>query len=145
MIRFFRTLRQRLLSENRLGKYLLYAIGEIALVMIGILLALQVNTWNEARKDRAFLDFSLQKIHTDLKSDLRIIFKGIEPRLQAREQGAGRLYQLMLEGQPPEDSVFLNTYNDMKMSFLLTSSSQAYEALKARGLDIIPDKDLQNE
>ena len=50
MIIFFRKIRQRLLTENKFSKYLLYAIGEIALVMIGILLALQVNNWNEDQK-----------------------------------------------------------------------------------------------
>ncbi len=49
MIHFFRRIRQKLLSENRITRYLIYAIGEIALVMIGILLALQVNNWNEHR------------------------------------------------------------------------------------------------
>lgn len=52
MIKFFRHIRQKLLSENKFSKYLLYAIGEIALVMIGILLALQVNNWNEESKER---------------------------------------------------------------------------------------------
>ncbi len=47
MISFFRTLRHRLLAENRLGKYLLYAAGEISLVVIGILIALQINSWND--------------------------------------------------------------------------------------------------
>jgi hypothetical protein len=61
MIQFFRKIRRRLLTENRpavtqqragkVSKYLLYALGEIALVMIGILLALQVNNWNESQKD----------------------------------------------------------------------------------------------
>jgi hypothetical protein len=50
MLRFFRHVRQRLLSNNQLGKYLLYAVGEILLVVIGILLALQINTWSENRK-----------------------------------------------------------------------------------------------
>ena len=50
MIKFFRKIRQRLLSENRLGKYLLYAIGEIVLVIIGILFALQINNWNSTQK-----------------------------------------------------------------------------------------------
>lgn len=50
MIRFFRTLRQRLLAENRLSKYLLYAVGEIVLVVIGILIALQFNNWNEHKR-----------------------------------------------------------------------------------------------
>ena len=51
MIKFFRKIRQRLLTENRLGKYLLYAIGEILLVVIGILIALSINNWNEERKN----------------------------------------------------------------------------------------------
>lgn len=50
MIKFFRHIRQRMIKENRVSKYLLYAIGEIVLVVIGILIALQINTWNEERK-----------------------------------------------------------------------------------------------
>lgn len=50
MIKFFRKIRQRLLSENKLSTYLLYAIGEIVLVVIGILIALGINNWNENRK-----------------------------------------------------------------------------------------------
>jgi len=50
MIKFFRKIRRQLLSENKVTNYLLYAIGEIILVMIGILLALQVNNWNEERR-----------------------------------------------------------------------------------------------
>jgi len=50
MIKFFRKIRRQLLTENRFSKYLLYAIGEIVLVVIGILIALQINIWNENRK-----------------------------------------------------------------------------------------------
>ncbi|WP_152611374.1 DUF6090 family protein [Psychroserpens mesophilus] len=49
MINFFRKIRQTLVSENKFSKYLLYAIGEIILVVIGILLALQINSWNQQR------------------------------------------------------------------------------------------------
>lgn len=52
MIKFFRKIRQKMLSENKFSKYLIYAIGEIILVVIGILIALQINNWNENRKDR---------------------------------------------------------------------------------------------
>jgi len=51
MIKFFRRIRQRLLSENKFSKYLIYAIGEIFLVVIGILIALYINNLNENRKD----------------------------------------------------------------------------------------------
>jgi hypothetical protein len=50
MIKFFRKIRQKILTENKFSKYLLYAIGEIALVVIGILIALSSNNWNESRK-----------------------------------------------------------------------------------------------
>jgi hypothetical protein len=50
MIKFFRKIRQKLLSENKFSKYLLYAIGEIVLVVIGILIALQINNWNNNHK-----------------------------------------------------------------------------------------------
>lgn len=50
MIKFFRRLRHKLLEENRFSKYVLYAFGEIILVVIGILIALQLNNWNEAQK-----------------------------------------------------------------------------------------------
>ena len=52
MIKFFRKIRQRLLTENKFSKYLLYAIGEIILVVIGILIALQINNANEANNPR---------------------------------------------------------------------------------------------
>jgi hypothetical protein len=50
MIKFFRHIRKRLLAENRFSRYLIYAIGEIILVVIGILIALQINNWNESQK-----------------------------------------------------------------------------------------------
>jgi len=49
MLKFFRTIRKKLIDEDNVRKYLLYAIGEILLVVIGILIALQVNNWNEQR------------------------------------------------------------------------------------------------
>jgi hypothetical protein len=64
MISFFRKIRQKLLEQNKVGRYLAYAVGEIALVMIGILLALQVNNWNENRKDR----IKEQKVLLELKT-----------------------------------------------------------------------------
>ena len=70
MIKYFRRIRQKLLANGRLSKYLVYAIGEIALVMIGILLALQVSNWNEHRKDRVKETTYLNDIKDDLQSNV---------------------------------------------------------------------------
>ena len=47
MIKFFKKIRKKLLSKNKLSSYLIYATGEIVLVVMGILIALQINNWNE--------------------------------------------------------------------------------------------------
>jgi len=69
MIKFFRKIRYQLLGEGKTGKYLKYAIGEIILVMIGILLALQVNNWNLSRRDNIEGRNYLLRIGEDLKRD----------------------------------------------------------------------------
>jgi len=73
MIKFFRHIRQKLLVNNQMKKYVLYAIGEIALVMIGILLALQVNTWNEERKEKDLEHSYLLALHEEFKNNLEIL------------------------------------------------------------------------
>jgi len=65
MINFFRRIRQNLLSEGKTGKYLKYAIGEIILVVIGILIALSINNWNEERKDIALEKSYLKGVHNE--------------------------------------------------------------------------------
>ena len=69
MIKFFRRIRQQLLSENKFSKYLIYAIGEIILVMIGILLALQVNNWNDLRKGKSETNKILIELSNEIKKD----------------------------------------------------------------------------
>jgi hypothetical protein len=70
MIKFFRHIRQRMLKDNRISKYVLYAFGEIVLVVIGILLALQINNWNSKRLDHARNQKLLIKLSKEL--DLNI-------------------------------------------------------------------------
>ena len=69
MIKIFRKIRQNLLMENKTRKYIKYAFGEIILVMIGILLALQVNNWNQLRIKQNEINDSLTQILNDLKQD----------------------------------------------------------------------------
>ncbi len=70
MIKFFRKIRQNLLMENKTGKYFKYAIGEIILVVIGILIALSINNWNENRKNNIVEQGTLLSLKSDLESAL---------------------------------------------------------------------------
>jgi hypothetical protein len=69
MIKFFRKIRQKLLSQNRVTRYLVYALGEILLVVIGILIALQINNANEAHKARQSERVVLNNLIQDLRAD----------------------------------------------------------------------------
>jgi hypothetical protein len=70
MIKFFRKIRQNLLMENKTGTYFKYAIGEIVLVVIGILIALSINNWNETNKNEQEQIVFLNNLKNDLKNDL---------------------------------------------------------------------------
>jgi len=69
MIKFFRKIRQQLMTENKFSKYLMYAIGEIVLVVIGILIALQINNWNENRKLQTTKHIYLEQLLADFEAD----------------------------------------------------------------------------
>jgi hypothetical protein len=88
MIKLFRNIRQNILNEGRTSKYFKYAIGEIVLVVIGILIALQINNWNENRKLRIqevkYLKNLLADLNTELKSnDSMIVYRSKKARASA--------------------------------------------------------------
>ena len=82
MIKFFRHIRKQLLGEGKTGKYLKYAIGEIILVMIGILLALQVNNWNLDRINKTKASNYLSEIRSNLITDTLQINEVLEFNIQ---------------------------------------------------------------
>ena len=97
MIKFFRGIRQKLIDEGNLKNYLIYAIGEIFLVMIGILLALQVNIWNQNRINEK----KEQKVLSDLYEEFTLNKQRIEEKQNLRISAAPKLKDYldsMLEG-----------------------------------------------
>jgi hypothetical protein len=78
MIKLFRNIRKNLLNEGKTTKYFKYAIGEIVLVVIGILIALQINIWNEDRKDKAIVKNVLKNIRYDLVADTLAYSKNLK-------------------------------------------------------------------
>ncbi|MGS2727550.1 DUF6090 family protein [Psychroserpens sp. BH13MA-6] len=140
MIKFFRKIRQKLLSENKLSKYLIYAIGEIILVVIGILIALQINNWNEIQKNKAFEKEILQQIQSNLIKDKKTL-KRIAFNFEKAVMSSNKL----LEGN-------WNSSQNDSLKFWLADIIQfdrfqpltnAYEVAKSKGLDLVSNKELR--
>jgi hypothetical protein len=91
MIKFFRKSRQNMINKNRIGKYLLYAIGEIVLVVIGILIALQINNWNEKQKDIAQEQLILEQLKSEYQNNLT----QLEEKILMRNEGLEASYSLL--------------------------------------------------
>ena len=105
MIRMFRQIRQHLLSQSRFSRYLVYAIGEILLVVIGILLALQIDTWNEQRKDRR----TEGEIIENLRQEFMLNSKELDSILQVVGKNRNANQELMgFFGRPEEELAMLN-------------------------------------
>ena len=71
MNKFFRKIRQKLLTENRFSRYILYAVGEIILVVIGILIALQLNIWKTAAEDNVKVMKYMEGLSSELSEDYK--------------------------------------------------------------------------
>ena len=119
MLKFFRKIRQQKLSENHFSKYLLYALGEIILVVIGILIALQINNWSEDRKEFAQELEVTAELYDELDRNLTYskgAIKDVEERIQALKD----LFALTAAEKP---SISYEQFNDL---FARSSSYQEY-------------------
>lgn len=101
MIKFFRRIRQQLVTENKFSKYIIYALGEIVLVVIGILIALQINNSNEDRKQRRQELHYLKNLKTDLNLNISELDKYISVR-NSRIESANYVLEYF-EGKPLTD------------------------------------------
>ncbi|NBB76574.1 MAG: hypothetical protein GVY02_04270 [Bacteroidetes bacterium] len=111
MLKFFRAIRKKLIEKDNVRKYLLYAIGEILLVVIGILIALQVNTWNENRK----IANEEQAILIRLVDDLKLAKADSERFIERENEDIDRL-KLILRN-PQEQAEFLRQPNQDLMFY----------------------------
>lgn len=94
MIKFFRKIRQQFIYKNQIKKYSLYAIGEILLVVIGILIALQINNWNENRKVQTKEKIILQSLLDEFKTN-KSSLEGAMGRVDQRQQRCISLLQMV--------------------------------------------------
>ena len=107
MIKFFRNIRQRLLSEGKTGRYFTYAIGEIVLVVIGILIALQINNWNEQRKENATEQAMLKRLEKEFISNRKQLLDKIEFRNTLIESSRRLLEYFDEPENVKRDSIFV--------------------------------------
>lgn len=143
MLKFFRKIRQGLLAESKFSKYMLYATGEIVLVVIGILIALQINNWNDARK----LENRELVLLEELKLNLETNQVNLERDIAVQIEGALHIDSLLyhLDHQLPYDPSFSRhiQHGDFAPDVILTSS--AFETLKSSGLELIRSDSLRRQ
>jgi hypothetical protein len=148
MIRLFRNIRQKLSAENNVAKYLRYAIGEIVLVVIGILIALQINNWNEDRKSEIQETLYLKRLLNENKEDVATFkanIKGLEKGMQSAEAFSEALKNLDFN-----DSILIHRVNDyFKYGSIypaFSSSTSTFDDLSSTGnLKIIRNTTLRNK
>jgi len=143
MIKFFRKIRQKLLQENRVSKYLIYAIGEIVLVIIGILIALQVNNWNEQRKERKYELTMLEEVQKELNEDADIIESWI-PYLKNVQHSFSELAIMKNDPKYSLDSLNFHLNRIRGYGMTLNINKSPFETIKSSGLNKISNPEIRN-
>jgi hypothetical protein len=143
MIKFFRKIRQNLLLEGKIGKYLKYAVGEILLVTIGILIALKVNDMNEQSKLHAKEIVILKDIQHDLEANIKDMEKGIG-FLKDWKVLDERIMKSFETSQPfnKEMNGWYGQFNNMWNPKFSTGS---YDNLTVTGLNIISSNTIRDQ
>ena len=144
MLRFFRQIRQRLLTDNKFSKYLLYAVGEILLVVIGILIALQINNWNEWRKDREKEREVLYELKENLQRNIEDLNRTLE---QARRFNSSRtiVFSALENFSPYHDTLAEHFLFAGLTINKPTISRSGYEMLQNQGYEIITSITLRKQ
>jgi len=145
MIKFFRYIRQTLIMENKTSKYLKYAIGEIVLVVIGILIALQINNWNEQRKLELKEKSLLAAIHEEfLKNKIQLDLTISQHNLALNScKKLIDLFPLDIK-KINLDSISLYLYNSRNAPTFNPSQGSINAIINTSSFDIIRDDTLRN-
>ena len=143
MIKFFRKIRQRLLTENKFGKYLTYAIGEIILVVIGILIALSINNWNENEKLKMEEVRYLKNFKQSLISDIEYN-KVRTDRYLLTKESISILLNHIEQNLPYQDSLKYH-FGRITQTWRPKINTEVFDALKSNDLNVISNDSLRNK
>ncbi len=143
MLQFFRKIRRDLLSENRFSKYLIYAIGEILLVVVGILLALQINNWNEDKKNESLQLNYVKGLISDLEYDIRAYAIGIG-EIEAQRTSTDALLLCYRDGKTLPDSILIEHITNIGLISRFSHRNTVMEDMKSAGrLNLITNDSLR--
>jgi hypothetical protein len=126
--------------ENKTGKYFKYAIGEIMLVVIGILIALQINNWNENRKSTQFENEILTQIRTNLIKD-RLVLNDYTTNADNAVASIDKILSEDLSITIKDSIKYW--LGDVVRFDRFRALTNAYEVLKSKGIDKVSNKQLQ--
>ncbi len=146
-MQFFRKIKQLLIAENKFSKYLIYASGEIILVVIGILLALQINSWKIVADNRKLAKNTLYKIRKDLQDDIANL-QMVERFKTNQKEACTKLIGFFVNlSDPVEDTIqFINDIQQTLYFVLPSSNETAFDMAKSNGyLNIIPNDSLEEQ
>lgn len=143
MIEIFRKIRRQLIKENRVSKYILYAFGEIILVVIGILIALQINNWKEIRKEKEQERKVLIELMKSLENNCSEMIQDSIKRSIWNQSSDIIIYSIQNK-VPYIDSLNIHFQNARKPGTNLSLSYAGYEGLKNMGYHIITSDILRN-
>lgn len=141
MIKLFRQIRRNLMESGNSGKYLKYAIGEIFLVMIGILLALQINNWNENRKELKREILNLKNLKAELETTLAELQGDYEQHVRNYNSTLD-VYHYIQSKPALVDSMYEDFYNAVRINYFFPKTS-TYETLKSGNLEVIRSDSLR--
>ena len=131
------------METGKTGKYLKYAIGEIVLVVIGILIALQINTWNESRKQAISENEFIASVKKDLKQDkafVNFIIDQIKPRIEAYKTLTIDLPNRYINDRPSLDSLFQEYFVSQRTFYPISGSYES--AVSGNQINTFRNKDL---
>jgi len=143
MMRIFKIIRRKTPVENKTREYLKYAILEVILVMAGILLALQINNWNEERKDKIKEKSLLDDLIENLEINIHLLFEGLEIDKKAI-QSSEIILDIIRNNKQYSDSLDVHFQNSRIVKHPYLSNS-AFEAIENEGFYIIRSKELRKE
>lgn len=141
MIKFFRKIRKQLLRENKFTRYLIYAIGEIILVVIGILIALYINNWNQQQKRGNEEIVILKEISENLEADL-IDFNNNYTHFQNTKIASSNLIKAVESNINYNDSLAFHLYFSGMVPYLSVNLS-GYKLLESKGIELISNDSLR--